>query len=228
LKIIKLGLFTNFASDLLTPLYSLHFFDIYSDLGVLKHSLKYKVSSKENPNNMEDIKSSASSAAESNNGQNHKEQGEQLDPPEKQVKAPSASRQWLAHVLGDIYAEDDPQILSKGKKNAIILVVALGGVFGPLASMIYMPSLVNIAQALNTSTASVNATISTFVVFMGIGVSYQQPNRFEKIKQYDSSLLLNSLYSGPVLATCMGENLCTLSASSYSSLHLFCAEFPPM
>ncbi|KAG2171781.1 hypothetical protein INT43_008161 [Umbelopsis isabellina] len=118
---------------------------------------------------MEDKKSSTPSVVESNNGQKYQQQQEKLDPSKMQANAPSASRRWLSHVLGDIYAEDSPQDLSKGKKNAIILVVALGGVFGPLASMIYMPSLVNIAQALNTSTASVNATISTFVVFMGIG-----------------------------------------------------------
>lgn len=119
---------------------------------------------------MEDIKKSTSSVVESNNGQNYKQQQEKLDLSEKQANAPSASRRWLSHALGDIYAEDDPQDLSRGKKNAIILVVALGGVFGPLASMIYMPSLVVIAQDLKTTTAAVNATISTFVVFMGIGV----------------------------------------------------------
>jgi hypothetical protein len=82
-----------------------------------------------------------------------------------------SARSWLTKSIGDIYAEDNPMNLSKSKKNAIILVVALGGIFGPLASMIYMPSLVQIATALNTSITSINATVSTYVVFMGIAVS---------------------------------------------------------
>ncbi|KAI8583392.1 hypothetical protein K450DRAFT_223413 [Umbelopsis ramanniana AG] len=78
-------------------------------------------------------------------------------------------QKWFKTSMGDIYIQDDPMAYSRSKKNAIILVVALGGVFGPLASMIYMPSLVDIANALHTSTASVNATVSTYVVFLGIG-----------------------------------------------------------
>jgi hypothetical protein len=93
-----------------------------------------------------------------------------LDEIETSSKKESIQK-WLKNSIGDIYAQDDPMEYSRSKKNAIILVVALGGVFGPLASMIYMPSLVDIANALHTSTASVNATVSTFVVFLGVGVS---------------------------------------------------------
>lgn len=88
-----------------------------------------------------------------------------------QVQIDRNSRPWLSKALGDVYAQDNPMDLSKSKKNTIILVVALGGIFGPLASMIYMPSLVDIANSLNTTTASVNATVSTYVVFLGIAVS---------------------------------------------------------
>ncbi|GAB5589290.1 hypothetical protein Unana1_04190 [Umbelopsis nana] len=85
-----------------------------------------------------------------------------------QVQIDRNARRWLSKALGDVYAQDNPMDLSKSKKNTIILVVALGGIFGPLASMIYMPSLVDIANSLNTTTASVNATVSTYVVFLGI------------------------------------------------------------
>ena len=43
---------------------------------------------------------------------------------------------WLKYFLGDIYAEDDPSDMSDRRRNLIIFIVALGGVSGPLASMI--------------------------------------------------------------------------------------------
>lgn len=83
----------------------------------------------------------------------------------------NAKSNWLTYVWGDIYATDDPNLYSQKKKNVIILLVALGGLCGPLSSMMYMPGILAVAADLNTSVSSVNGTISAYVVFMGISVS---------------------------------------------------------
>ncbi|KAI9491754.1 major facilitator superfamily domain-containing protein [Zychaea mexicana] len=76
---------------------------------------------------------------------------------------------WLKyHLLGDIYADDDPSDMSERRQNIIILVVALGGVAGPLGSMMFMPGLLAVANDLNTSTSAVNGSVSAYVVFMGV------------------------------------------------------------
>lgn len=80
---------------------------------------------------------------------------------------------WFSYLWGDIYAKDDPNQYSQKKKNVIIFLVALGGLCGPLSSMMYMPGLLAVAADLNTTTSAVNGTISAFVVFMGISVSLQ-------------------------------------------------------
>ncbi|KAI9478349.1 MAG: major facilitator superfamily domain-containing protein [Benjaminiella poitrasii] len=75
---------------------------------------------------------------------------------------------WWKSLMGDIYALDDPNDFSQQKKNFIILMVALGGIAGPISSMMYMPAILSIAEDLKTSISAVNGTISAFVVFMGI------------------------------------------------------------
>lgn len=75
-------------------------------------------------------------------------------------------------ILGDIYADDNPNEYSESKKNFIILLVALSGIAGPMSSMMYMPGLLAVASDLNTSTSAVNGSISAFVVFMGISVCF--------------------------------------------------------
>ncbi|KAI9244130.1 major facilitator superfamily domain-containing protein [Phascolomyces articulosus] len=77
-------------------------------------------------------------------------------------------QRWLTFILGDIYAKDDPSIMSDQRRNIIILIVALGGVSGPLASMIYMPGLLSVANDLNTNISAVNGSVSAYVVFMGV------------------------------------------------------------
>jgi hypothetical protein len=84
---------------------------------------------------------------------------------------PKQRSKWYQCIMGDIYATDDPNDYSQRKKNIIILLVALGGIAGPMSSMMYMPGLLAVARDLNTTTSAVNGTISAFVVFMGISVS---------------------------------------------------------
>ncbi|KAI7906019.1 major facilitator superfamily domain-containing protein [Cokeromyces recurvatus] len=75
---------------------------------------------------------------------------------------------WKNYLLGDVYALDDPYHFSSSKRNFIILLVALGGIAGPMSSMMYMPSILVIAKDLETSMSAVNGSISAFVVFMGL------------------------------------------------------------
>ncbi|KAI8137472.1 major facilitator superfamily domain-containing protein [Fennellomyces sp. T-0311] len=75
---------------------------------------------------------------------------------------------WFKYLLGDVYAQDDPSDISASRRNIIILIVALGGVSGPLGSMIYMPGLLAVANDLNTSVSAVNGTVAAYVVFMGV------------------------------------------------------------
>jgi hypothetical protein len=85
---------------------------------------------------------------------------------------PQQRSKWYQYIIGDIYASDDPNAYSQRKKDFIILLVALGGIAGPMSSMMYMPGLLAVAKDLNTTTSAVNGTISAFVVFMGISVSF--------------------------------------------------------
>ncbi|CAO3660280.1 unnamed protein product [Rhizopus stolonifer] len=74
----------------------------------------------------------------------------------------------FSYLLGDIYADDDPNHYSSKRKNVIIFLVAMGGLCGPLSSMMYMPALLSVASDLNTTISAVNGTVSAFVIFMGI------------------------------------------------------------
>ncbi|KAI8992038.1 major facilitator superfamily domain-containing protein [Mycotypha africana] len=75
---------------------------------------------------------------------------------------------WWSKVMGDIYANDDPHSYSKLRKNLIIFIVALGGISGPIGSMIYMPGLVTVSRDLNTPMTAINGTVSAYVICMGI------------------------------------------------------------
>lgn len=80
---------------------------------------------------------------------------------------------WINYFIGDIYSDDDPQDLPTTRKNVVILLVAIIGVYGPLGSMIYLPALLNIANDLQASRSAVNGTVSAFVVCMGTAVGSQ-------------------------------------------------------
>ncbi|KAF9435076.1 hypothetical protein BGZ76_006954 [Entomortierella beljakovae] len=63
----------------------------------------------------------------------------------------------------------DPQIdLSRARKAIILAVVSQAGSLGGFSSTIYFPSLVQITQDLNASQTAINASVSLFILFMGI------------------------------------------------------------
>lgn len=111
---------------------------------------------------------------------------------------------WFSYLWGDIYAKDDPNQYSQKKKNVIIFLVALGGLCGPLSSMMYMPGILAVAADLNTTTSAVNGTISAFVVFMGISVSLQT----FIVKQSILIFFICSHSFGPPLVIAMVEKEC--------------------
>ncbi|KAI7879282.1 MFS general substrate transporter [Lichtheimia hyalospora FSU 10163] len=86
----------------------------------------------------------------------------------KNEKSHHVKQSRLRYFIGDPYSSDDPQQLTMRRKQAIITVVALSALTGPLGSMIYMPALLAVADDLHTSSEAVNGTVSAYVVFMGI------------------------------------------------------------
>lgn len=78
-------------------------------------------------------------------------------------------RCW-SNIMGDIYADDDPQQYSQTKKNIIIFIIALSGISSTIGNMIYMPDVVRISQDLNTTLTGMTGTVSVYVVFLGIAV----------------------------------------------------------
>ncbi|KAI9244232.1 major facilitator superfamily domain-containing protein [Sporodiniella umbellata] len=77
-------------------------------------------------------------------------------------------KSYWSYLMGDIYAQDDPIQYSSKRKKLIIFLVAMGGLCGPLSSLMYMPALLAVARDLNTTASAVNATVATFLVFMGV------------------------------------------------------------
>ncbi|KAI8097591.1 major facilitator superfamily domain-containing protein [Halteromyces radiatus] len=57
---------------------------------------------------------------------------------------------------------------SEKRTSIIIFVIAMASFIGPLESMIYMPGLLSIANYFHASHSAVNASISSFMIFMGI------------------------------------------------------------
>ncbi|KAF9103149.1 hypothetical protein BGX29_003707 [Mortierella sp. GBA35] len=63
----------------------------------------------------------------------------------------------------------DPRVeLSRFRKAVILSVVSQAGSLGGFSSTIYFPSLVQITSDLNASQTAINASVSLFILFMGI------------------------------------------------------------
>ncbi|ORX63933.1 MFS general substrate transporter [Basidiobolus meristosporus CBS 931.73] len=61
------------------------------------------------------------------------------------------------------------QTWRRSKKMGILVMVALVGFLGPLASAIYLPALVDVRAALNTDINTINASVACYVLFSGLG-----------------------------------------------------------
>ncbi|KAF9581876.1 hypothetical protein BGW38_000947 [Lunasporangiospora selenospora] len=63
---------------------------------------------------------------------------------------------------------DPREELSRFRKTVILCVIAQAGCLGGFSSTIYFPSLVKIKDELGTSQTAINASVSLFILFMGI------------------------------------------------------------
>ncbi|KAF9200556.1 hypothetical protein BGZ49_009199, partial [Haplosporangium sp. Z 27] len=63
---------------------------------------------------------------------------------------------------------DDPKNWPAREKYKVVTVIAYCAFVAPLASSIYMPALVQVKDDLHTSASMVSATLSIYVLFMGI------------------------------------------------------------
>lgn len=80
-------------------------------------------------------------------------------------------KKLLFKLKGDIYATDDPRQYSPARKKFIVFIVALGGIYGPLSTLIYLPGILQMARDLNASIEAINATMSAYVALAGLTVS---------------------------------------------------------
>lgn len=75
-------------------------------------------------------------------------------------------------MIGDIYATDnDPYQFSQTRKNLIVLIMAYSGLMGSVGAVIYMPEMLDVMRDMDTSLAGLNASVTIYIVFMGISVS---------------------------------------------------------
>ncbi|KAG1122985.1 hypothetical protein G6F42_010970 [Rhizopus arrhizus] len=80
----------------------------------------------------------------------------------------STFKKLICKLKGDIYATDDPRQYSSAKKNFIVFIVALGGIYGPLSTLIYVPGILQMARDLDASIEAINATMSAYVALAGL------------------------------------------------------------
>ncbi|KAG0222425.1 hypothetical protein BGX31_009158 [Mortierella sp. GBA43] len=76
---------------------------------------------------------------------------------------------------------DPRQQLSRFRKAVILAIVSQAGCLGGFSSTIYFPSLVQITQDLGASQTVINASVSLFILFMGVSplVSSTLSDRFK-------------------------------------------------
>ncbi|CAO3570656.1 unnamed protein product [Mortierella alpina] len=92
------------------------------------------------------------------------------------LRAPGASTPEVVHegywkqrfMVRPHFQGDPREELSRFRKAVILCIISQAGCLGGFSSTIYFPSLVQIEQDLNTSTTAINASVSLFILFMGI------------------------------------------------------------
>ncbi|KAF9127517.1 hypothetical protein BGW39_005818 [Mortierella sp. 14UC] len=78
----------------------------------------------------------------------------------------------VATYIKELFIEprktDDPKNWPRSKKNIVVLTIAYCAFVGPLGSSIYMPAVLQVKEDLNTTSSLVSATLSVYVLGMGI------------------------------------------------------------
>ncbi|CEP19202.1 hypothetical protein [Parasitella parasitica] len=80
----------------------------------------------------------------------------------------STYRKWFLKIKGDVYATDDPRKYPQTKKNFIVFIVALSGIYGPISTLIYVPGMLQMAKDLDASVEAINATMSAYIALAGL------------------------------------------------------------
>ncbi|KAF9918936.1 hypothetical protein FBU30_011228 [Linnemannia zychae] len=76
---------------------------------------------------------------------------------------------WKQHLSIRPEFHGDPRVeLSRVRKAIILCVISQAGSLGGFSSTIYFPSLVQITSELDASQTAINASVSLFILFMGI------------------------------------------------------------
>ncbi|KAF8959568.1 hypothetical protein BGZ46_001723, partial [Entomortierella lignicola] len=76
---------------------------------------------------------------------------------------------WKQRLTLHPTVRGDPRVeLSSTRKAIIIAVISQAGCLGGFSSTIYFPSLVQLTKDLNASQTAINASVSLFILFMGI------------------------------------------------------------
>ncbi|KAG0305219.1 hypothetical protein BGZ97_001185 [Linnemannia gamsii] len=76
---------------------------------------------------------------------------------------------WKQHLSIRPEFHGDPRVeLSRFRKAVILCIISQAGSLGGFSSTIYFPSLVQITAELNASQTAINASVSLFILFMGI------------------------------------------------------------
>ncbi|KAF8926363.1 major facilitator superfamily domain-containing protein [Dissophora ornata] len=75
---------------------------------------------------------------------------------------------YFKELLRSTPKTDDPKNWPRRKKNTVVFVIAYCAFVAPLASSIYLPAVLQVKQDLNTTSSIVSATLSVYVLFMGI------------------------------------------------------------
>ncbi|CAO3635636.1 unnamed protein product [Cunninghamella blakesleeana] len=105
---------------------------------------------------------------------------------------------WWTYFIGDIYEKNnDPYQFSSSRKSLILFIIASINITGPLGSMIYLPCLSSISTYFNTTDSLVNASISSFMIAMGIAplIWASLSESYGRKRMYIYSNLINIVFS---------------------------------
>jgi uncharacterized membrane protein YidH (DUF202 family) len=61
-------------------------------------------------------------------------------------------------------------VFSTSRRRLALTIVTVAGFFGPLAAGIYLPALPILQREFSTSTTTINATVSVFMVVLAVAV----------------------------------------------------------
>ncbi|OCF58020.1 hypothetical protein L486_04047 [Kwoniella mangroviensis CBS 10435] len=98
-------------------------------------------------------------------------------------------------------------VFTDGQKWFIVIFSALGAIFSPISTNIYVPAIPTLAKAFNTTTEKINLTVTIYLVFQALTPSLWG-SAGDSFGRRPVFILLLSIY----LLSCIGTALCPTSA----------------